>query len=106
MRVRIEAEPGEAGAKAAALLKAIAADLAPASPVARAVLEALEEMRFKARTRRPMEEPVLEALRQKLGHIVREELSALEREVVRATVSEGSGAAGLDLDVLPSARGK
>ncbi len=80
MRVVIEAEPGEAVAKASDLLKAIARDLAPASPEARAVLEVLDDA--PAREKRKMRNRELEALRQNVAAIVAEELKELDAELL------------------------
>jgi len=77
----IDAAPGEAAARAGELLKAIAADLAPASAEARVVLEALEHAEDEARAARPMRDEKLEALRVKAARIVGQELRALREDV-------------------------
>lgn len=80
MKITIEAEPGEMASKAGDLLKAIAADLAPASPEAELVLEAL---RGTSAPEGPVD-PVVVAARASLLEMAREELLVLEHEIMAA----------------------
>lgn len=83
MEIAIQAEPGELAARAAEILKALAGDLASASPAARAALEALEDAALADSIGKPMREPKLEDLRKRARAIVREELRTFEREAAK-----------------------
>lgn len=84
MRVDIEAEPGELIAKAADLLKALAADLAPASEEARLVLDLLDDTAMR---KRPLRQEYLQVLRKRVHEIADEELRTLEEEIIKEFAS-------------------
>lgn len=88
MKIAIDAAPGELAARAGELLKALAADLAPASTEARTVLEALEHAEDEARASRPMRDPKLEALRVQVAKVVGQELRALREDIEAQAADE------------------
>ncbi len=85
MRLIIDAKPGEKAARAGDLIKALALDLSPASPIAGAVLDLIEDQAIEAKAARPLRDPSLERLRQGALRAFQEEMADLEQQILSST---------------------